>query len=102
MVVPIDGGKILQGFNAMLDGWWAAADMTVDSDGNSNLIMKSRRPSEEVYVAGASLTGVPLHILHRDDGYNYELYVNGRLLINATQNRHPDDAEEIAAEFKKK
>ena len=82
----------------MMNGWWAAGDVTVDEEGNSNLVVKARRKSS-VTIAGASLTGVPIHLLHRDDGFNYQIYVNGRLVINETQNRNPEDQLEIMQEF---
>ena len=51
----------------MMQGWWADGFMTADANGVSNIIIKARRKSEKV-VAGASLTGVPVHILFRDNG----------------------------------
>ena len=64
---PLQGTTIFQGYNAMMQGWWADGFMTVDPNGVSNIIIKARRKSEKV-VAGASLTGVPVHILFRDNG----------------------------------
>ncbi len=66
--------------------------MDVGADGSSNLVVKARGyPEKTQSVAGASLTGVPVNILHRDNGYNFEIYANGRLLIRAERLRDPKD-----------
>ena len=67
MLAPINHGTVFQGYNAMVQGWWADGIMTVDNDGNSNLVINARRQSKTM-VAGASVTGVPLHIVLRDNG----------------------------------
>ena len=55
------------GVGIMLQGWGADGAMPVDDDGGSNVVIQARRKGSKV-VAGASLTGVPIHILHRDNG----------------------------------
>ena len=82
----------------MLQGWWAAIDMLVDEEGNVSLYCKERR-GDEVSVAGATLTGVPMHIVHRDDGYNWETYVNGRLIVSGALYRNPENQEAIEEQF---
>ena len=88
---------MFQGYNSMLGGWWADGVMTVDaSTGDSNVVVKERSNNKaNRKVSGSSLTGVPLHIVHRDNGFNFEVYVNGRLMLSASLNRNPKDAKAI-------
>ena len=96
LIKPVEGGTVFQGYNSMLGGWWADGVMTVDADGNSNVVVKERSNSKaNREVSGSSLTGVPLHIVHRDNGFNFEVYVNGRLMLSASLNRNPKDAKAI-------
>jgi hypothetical protein len=63
-------------------------------------VLKERGNSkDDRKVSGSSLTGVPLHVLHRDNGFNFEVYVNGRLMTRGSQNRNPQDMEAIQKEF---